>query len=94
MGGIDLDLTTAEIPSGETLLDVSVIMGEIDIKVPRDLAVVYEGTVILGEVSLASQKDGGISIGRRMEHNVKEHNERLLRITGRVIMGGVDIKER
>ncbi len=27
MGGIEIDLTTAEIPSGETLLDISVVMG-------------------------------------------------------------------
>jgi hypothetical protein len=93
MGGIDLDLTTAEIPLGETLLDISVVMGGVDIKIPRDLAVVYEGTVVMGGVSLAGQEDGGIFTGRRMEHNVKEHNERLLRVTGRVIMGGVDIKE-
>lgn len=94
MGGVDLDLTSAEIPTGETLLDISAIMGGVDVVIPAGLAVVYEGTVILGEVSLAGQEDGGILAGRRMVHNVQEHNERLLRITGRVIMGGVEIKER
>ena len=94
MGGVDLDLTCAEIPAGETMLDLSAIMGGIEIKIPRDLAVIYEGSVIMGGVSLAGQEDGGIFAGRRMEHNVKEQNERLLRITGRVIMGGIDIKER
>ena len=43
-----MDLTAAEIPDGETLLDLTAIMGGIDVKIPPDLAVVYEGTAILG----------------------------------------------
>lgn len=94
MGGIELDLTTAEIPAGETVLDLTAIMGGIDVKIPRDLAVIYEGSSILGGVTFKDQEDGGIVAGRKIEHNVSENNDRLLRIQARAVMGGIDIKEK
>ena len=36
MGGIDLDLATAEIPEGETVLDLTAVMGGIDVTIRRD----------------------------------------------------------
>jgi predicted membrane protein len=93
MGGIDLDLTTAEIAPGETVLDLTAVMGGIDVKVPRDLAVTYEGSSILGGVTFKGQEDGGIIASRKVEENL-EGAERVVRIQARAIMGGIDIKEK
>ncbi len=93
MGGIDLDLTTAEIATGETVLDLTAIMGGIDVKVPKDLAVAYEGSSILGGVTFKGQEEGGIIAGRKVEENL-QGAERVVRIQARAIMGGIDIKER
>lgn len=93
MGGIDLDLTSAEIALGETVLDLTAVMGGIDVKVPKGLAVAYEGSSILGGVSFKGQEDGGIIASRKIEENL-EGAERVVRIQARAILGGIDIKER
>ncbi|MDD4331909.1 MAG: LiaF-related protein [Methanosarcinaceae archaeon] len=48
MGGIDLDLTVADIPDREIYLDLTAIMGGVDIKVPEDLNVLCYGSAFLG----------------------------------------------
>jgi hypothetical protein len=94
MGGIDLDLTTAEIPPGETVLDLTAFMGGIDVKIPPDLAVIYQGSSVLGGVTFRGHEDAGIVAGRTIEHNVTASTERLVRIQARAIMGGIEIKEK
>jgi len=93
MGGIELDLTAAEIPEGETLLDLTAIMGSIEVTVPKDLPIVYEGSAILGGVDFLGQEDGGILGSRRIEHQIHSGSDKRLRIQARTIMGGVEIKE-
>ncbi len=93
MGGIDMDLTSAEIAKGETILDLTAFMGGIDVKIPRDLAVIYEGSAVFGGVSFKDQEDGGIVGGRRIEHNIDQSTTDIVRIQARAIMGGVEIKE-
>ncbi len=94
MGGIDLDLTTAKIPEGTTVLDLTAIMGGIEVKIPRDLPVVYEGSAFLGGVSFLEQEDGGIIASRKIEHNVEDTAHKKVFIQGRAIMGGIEIKEK
>ncbi len=93
MGGIEMDLTKAEVPEGETVLDLTAIMGGIEVKIPRDLAVIYEGSAVLGGVSFKDQEDGGIIASRKIEQNIDQLNGRRVRIQARAIMGGVEIKE-
>lgn len=92
MGGIDMDLTAAEIPEGETLLDLTAIMGGIDVKIPPHLAVVYEGTAFLGGVTFKDHEDGGIVAGCKVSEP-GEQGGAVLRIQARAFMGGVEIKE-
>lgn len=93
MGGIEMDLTAAELADGETLLDLTAIMGGIEIKIPKDMAVIYDGSAILGGVTFKNQEDGGIIAGRRIEENISDSTEKILRLQARAIMGGVEIKE-
>ncbi len=92
MGSIEIDLTAAEIEKGETLLDLTAIMGGIEVKVPSDLAVIYDGSAILGGVTFKDQEDGGIIGGRRVEQNITADADKIVRIQARAIMGGVEIK--
>lgn len=94
MGGISMDLTTAEIPPGETVLDFTAFMGGIDLKVPPGLPLIYDGQAVLGGVTFLGQEDGGIVTSRRMESNVGTDDSRLVRIQARAIMGGIEIKEK
>lgn len=93
MGGIEMDLTAAEISEGETILDLTAIMGGIDVKIPKDLAVIYEGSAVLGGVTFKDQEDGGIVAGRKVEQNISDSAKNIVRIQARAIMGGVEIKE-
>mgnify|MGYP001272975860 CR=1 FL=1 len=93
MGAIELDLTTADISPGETVLDLTAIMGGIDVTIPPGLAVSYGGSTILGGVSYKEQEDGGIIASRTVEEHL-EGADRVVRIQARAIMGGIDIKEK
>ncbi len=93
MGGIEMDLTCAELEEGETVLDLTAVMGGIEVKVPKDLAVIYEGSAILGGVTFKDLEDGGIIGGRRIEDNITEETRKILRIQARAFMGGVEIKD-
>ncbi len=93
MGGIEMDLTAAEIPEGETVLDLTAIMGGIDVKIPKDLPVIYDGSAVLGGVTFKDQDDGGIIGSRKIEQNISESSKKIIRIQARAIMGGIEIKE-
>jgi uncharacterized membrane protein len=92
MGGVDIDLTKAEIPKGETVLDLTAVMGGIEVKVPKGLSILYEGTAILGGVTYKGQEDGGIISGRKIE-DIVESSCPVVRIQARAVLGGIDIKE-
>lgn len=92
MGSIEIDLTAAEIAEGETVLDLTAIMGGIDVKIPQDLSVIYDGSAVLGGVTFRDQEDGGIIAGRKVEHNIDESSKSIVRIQARAIMGGIEIK--
>lgn len=93
MGGIELDLTTAEIPDEDIKLDLTAIMGGIDIKVPQNLNVICEGTVILGGLSFLGDDAGGIIVSKKTEQIVDPEGK-VLRISAHAIMGGIDIIRR
>ncbi|HHX74612.1 MAG TPA: cell wall-active antibiotics response protein [Firmicutes bacterium] len=92
MGGIDLDLSTAVLPEGETVLDLTAIMGGIDVRVPADLPVSADGFAILGGVEFFGKGSGGIIGSTRNEQNTAETQGKLLKIQARAIMGGIDLK--
>lgn len=93
MGGIKLDLTRAEIGREEIILDLTAFMGGIDVKIPGNLPVIYEGNAFLGGVSFLDQEEGGIIASQKIEYNVDAGDHRLVRIQARSVMGGIEIKE-
>ena len=76
MGAVEIDLRQAAI-SSEAVLHLSVIMGGVDIKVPREWSVVINGTPLLGGIE--DKTVPPMTPGKR------------LIIEGSVIMGGVEI---
>ncbi|MDO8490807.1 MAG: cell wall-active antibiotics response protein LiaF [Dehalococcoidia bacterium] len=59
IGNVFLDLTKAEIPSGETALSIESWIGNIDILVPADLALSVRGRVTVGSLTLLGHKSDG-----------------------------------
>ncbi|MFO7941208.1 MAG: LiaF-related protein, partial [Bacillota bacterium] len=92
MGSIEMDLRTAEISEGETLLDLTAVMGSVEIEVPADVTVIYDGSTVLGGISFLGEEDGGVVASRRTERPGGD-GSKVLRIQARSIMGSVEIKE-
>lgn len=92
MGGINIDITAAEIPEHEVNLNLTALMGGIDIKVPADMVVVCEGMSILGGVKCMHEEAGGLFSVRRMEYSGVPGSNKMLFVRGVAIMGGITVK--
>ncbi len=94
MGGIEINLTKADIPEGETVLDLTAVMGGIEITIPEDLPVICEGMVALGGIDFLGEEAGGIIATKKMSYKVNPEAQKLLIIRGRAVMGGIEIRSR
>ena len=83
MGGAHLDLREARFPPGVVELDVTAVMGGIEIVVPPGLAVQMHGSAIMG----------GFADVDRAPAN-PDPDAPLLRVRGLTMMGGVNISMR
>ena len=92
MGGADLDLRVADVPDGETYLDLTAIMGAIELIVPPDMSVECEGAAILGGVTVLGQSSGGVISSRTFIRAGSAGSTKKLRVRCRAIMGGVEFK--
>lgn len=78
MGGIVLDFTQCRLSAMETVINVTAIMGGVDIKVPVGMTVIVDGIGIMGA----------------FEDNANQHygpEAPVLRIKGFALMGGVNV---
>ncbi len=93
MGGIELDLSKANIPEGETLLDCTAFMGGIEIRVPEGIALICEGNAILGGIEFFNEETGGVIASKKVEIGLNENSTHIIRIQARAIMGGIEVKK-
>jgi len=91
MGGVDLDLTAAEIPEQEIFLNLTAVMGGIKIKVPPEPGIEFDATAFLGGVKFLQEESGGIFASRTFVYEGETGTKRKLIITGRAMMGGIEI---
>ena len=93
MGSIDLDMTVAEIPEKETVLNLTAVMGGIEVRAPDDVSVECEGTAILGGVTFFGDTAGGVISSRRFSGMKVDSSKKKVIIYCRTIMGGIEIKQ-
>jgi len=77
MGGVNLDLRDATMEGSEATIDVTAVMGGIDLRVPTGWTVVNHVTPVMGGVE---------------DHTRSGDGEKRLIIEGAVVMGGLTIK--
>jgi Domain of unknown function (DUF1707)/Cell wall-active antibiotics response 4TMS YvqF len=82
MGSAKLDLREARITNGETLFDLNVIMGEVELIVPPGLRVECDGSAFMGEFEDVHSAD------------LAPADAPIIRVTGSALMGAVRIKTR
>lgn len=92
MGGIEMDLTVAEIPERDVTLNLTAVMGGIDIRIPDNLAIECQGTAVLGGFTFLHEEGGGIFASRTYSHTPDDAGKRRLILRATAIMGGVDVK--
>jgi len=82
MGGFDIDLRDAEIEGDAARIEVFVMMGGVDLKVPESWTVVLDVTPFLG----------GADYNPRNRRAPPEGPQKVLTVSGFVFMGGVEVK--
>jgi predicted membrane protein len=81
MGSVELDLRGVQPPSEPVSLDVTIVMGGVDLFLPSDWRVQMDPTVLMGGVE-----------DKRPNVDTTEETQPHLRITGLVLMGGLSLK--
>jgi hypothetical protein len=81
MGGVQIDLTQAELVGGEATIDLKVVMGGVEILVPPGVEVeAHDLSTIMG--------------GQNVNVPAAPAHAPVVRIAGTVVMGGVDVRVR
>ena len=81
MGGVSIDLREARFAPGVTEMDVTAVMGGVEIIVPRGVRVEVIGGAFMG----GFEADAG-------DATALDPAQPVLRVSGLAVMGGVDIK--
>ena len=89
VGGVELDLRDAAVMERPATIDVTVVMGGAEIRVPPEWTVRLDALAIMGGASDSRKKKGAVA--DRTSDLVPDDSPHLV-ITGLVLMGGVEIK--
>jgi hypothetical protein len=80
LGGLDLDLTQAKLQENQATVELTAILGGIDLRVPRDWKVVVDSSAILGAVDDKHSSVAATTV------------QPTLYVKATAILGGIDIK--
>jgi hypothetical protein len=83
LGGVTIDLRDAKFAPGVTEIDVTALMGGVEITVPRGVRVEAIGAGVMG--GFAANAGDTMAL---------DPSQPVLRVTGLAIMGGVEVKVR
>ena len=83
-GGVEIDLTDANMQAEEATLEINAIFGGVELRVPETWQVAFRGTPIFGGIADKTL--------RRGSQQPAVLPTRVLVLTGAVIFGGVEIK--
>jgi predicted membrane protein len=83
-GGVEIDLTDANMQAEEATLEINAIFGGVEIRVPETWQVAFRGTPIFGGIADKTR------VGRTTDPS--DPRRKVLVLTGTVIFGGVEIK--
>lgn len=89
VGDVNVDLTKARIPDGETELQISGSIGDVDVLVPPDLAVAAEAHLGVGEIQLLHERRKGF--GGSLKAQTADFDSAPRRVRIRINLGVGDI---
>jgi hypothetical protein len=89
VGTLTVDLSDAVLPEGTTRVTVEVLVGEVEVVVPRDVRVVGTAGALLGQVeALGAEREG---VGPRVDLDTGS-GARVLELDVRVLLGSVEVR--
>lgn len=83
-GSTEIDLRECEFGPGETVLDLQVMFGSVEIEVPKGLAVIVDTSLIVANVERSGVIPGA----------PRSPDEPHLRITGMMLVGSLELREK
>lgn len=95
IGDTTIDLTKAQVPYGETKINISSFIGDVKVYVPRDvdLGIRVASSSFLGDVRLLEQKESGFMRSVEVESPYYQESGRKVRIVVSTFIGDVRVKK-
>ncbi|WP_025025847.1 cell wall-active antibiotics response protein LiaF [Caldalkalibacillus mannanilyticus] len=92
VGDLKLDLTKAILVKGESYIDLSGWIGEITVKIPRDMPIKVQASTQLGEVSLINNDQSGATVYNSFATDDYEFAEQKVKLNISLIVGQITVK--
>ncbi len=92
LGEIDLDLAKSNIKAGEKILNLSGVIGEISVILPKTLKVSVKANVTVGDIKILDTKDDGFFINRTYQSEGYETAKQKLYISVSQVIGDIEIR--
>lgn len=93
VGDVEIDLTTAMIPEGETVIVIRGVIGNIRLYVPYDIELSLNHSVIMGRVSLPGHEETGFN--RNVTFRTEQYKEtpRRIKIISSLVVGDTEVRK-
>jgi lia operon protein LiaF len=93
IGDVEIDLTTAMIPEGETVIVIRGVIGNIRLYVPYDIELSLNHSVVIGKVVLPNHEETGFN--RNVIFKTEHYKEapRRIKIISSLIVGDTEVRK-
>lgn len=92
IGDVKIDLSKAVIPPGETSIEISVLLGNVQIYVPYELEVAVQANVFMGTLDLLGHHQDGIARSFATRSAGYEQAAKKVKINVSLGLGDIDVR--
>lgn len=92
LGDIVIDLTTAMIPEGETVIIIHGLVGNISLYVPYDLELSVHHSVVVGNMFILGEEEKGFNQSLILRTEGYVHASRKIKIISSLIVGDTEVR--
>jgi len=93
VGDVDLDMTSADIPMGETTIRIFGFVGDVDLLVPKDVGVSVSSTSFVTDAKVLSQREDGLLAPVHVVSDNYETAERRVRLEMTSFVANLRVKQ-
>lgn len=90
-GDLHLDLTEMDIPTGEHVLTLNGVFGDIQVTLPANLKVQAKANVVIGDISILDEKADGFFVNRTHESEGYASAKKKLYVAASQVIGDIRI---